>query len=466
MPIENIHSLKSNMYSPLKIIFVFLVLIFPFSRALAQDADETNSVNPATKAIYKTADKNLDDGDFDAAIVGYTKIIALAPLDRYAYNGRGNAFLEKGDYDRAIADFDKNIELKPDDFYAYYARGRAYFKKGDYAKSIADHIKELELEPLRSLGQLERGNALFMTGHSNEAIQDYNRTIAFSDLTAGFYARGLAYLARSKTLSGKDDKAAAIGDMRYYIERVPDDEEARRLLIAAGVNVTELPAPLITESFSEANKKLMLAVFRRISRAEYNEAVWSLTKIIKDNPKSAVAYFYRGYVLEMQASELNYAKINGDYTKAVEIDPKFAAAYLRRGRLAFFNNGEVRGRADIARALALNPSSAEALYYTGLYSKGRTGWTVKSGFFNQAVKINPNFADVYLSRAEGFEVRKEYDKAAADYSSVIKINPNDPRAFEGRARIYCEMEKKELATADEKRFVELGGNIDSPCAEN
>ncbi|MBA2621062.1 MAG: tetratricopeptide repeat protein, partial [Acidobacteria bacterium] len=129
MPIENIHSLKSNVYSPLKIIFVFLVLIFPFSRALAQDADETNSVNPATKAIYKTADKNLDDGDFDPAIAGYTKIIALSPLDPDAYNGRGNAYLGKGDYDRAIADFDKNIELKPDDFYSYLRARQSLFQK-------------------------------------------------------------------------------------------------------------------------------------------------------------------------------------------------------------------------------------------------------------------------------------------------------------------------------------------------
>lgn len=345
-------------------------------------------------------------------------------------------------------------------------RGRAYFKKGDYAKSIADHTRELELEPIRSLGQLERGNALFLTGHPEEAIQDYNRTIAFSDLSAGFYARGLAYLARSKTSLGKDAKVAAIGDLRYYLEGVPDDEQARQLLIGVGVDPIELPTPLITESFSEANQKLMLEVFRRISRAEYNEAVVILSLIIRNTPRSAAAYFYRGYVLEMQASELNYTKINADYTKMIALDPKFVAAYLRRGRLAFFNNGEVRGRAVIARALAFNPRSEEVLYYTGLYAKGKESWAVKSDFFNQALKVNPNFADVYLSRAEGFEFRKEYDKAAADYTAVIKINPNDPRAFEGRARVYCEQEKKELSTADEKRFVELGGKVDSPCAEN
>src|SRR4051812_46240548 len=66
--------------------------------------------NPLIEALFKSAEKNADEGKLDAAIADYNKIIAIAPEDADAFYGRGYIYLRKADYDKAIADFTKTLE--------------------------------------------------------------------------------------------------------------------------------------------------------------------------------------------------------------------------------------------------------------------------------------------------------------------------------------------------------------------
>jgi tetratricopeptide (TPR) repeat protein len=56
-----------------------------------------------------------------------------ARIPRYAraYLNRSLTYSEKGDYDRAIVDYSKIIEINPQDACAHYDRGVAYVKKGE-----------------------------------------------------------------------------------------------------------------------------------------------------------------------------------------------------------------------------------------------------------------------------------------------------------------------------------------------
>ena len=241
----------------------------------------------------------------------------------------------------------------------------------------------------------------------------------------------------------------------------------RLLLTKLGVNPRELPAPLISENIPRPTKQALTAVFENIEQAYYDDAIGGLTKTIKNNPKFGPAYFYRGYILEIQAWERNAEKINADYTKAIELDSTFVEAYLSRARFAFFHHQEVNSRTDIARAIALNPKSARAVYYRSIFTYGQDNRTKELSDLNLALKLNPNFAEAYFTRGLFFElIKKQYDKAISDYSAILKINPNDILAYYQRAKVYCEANKKELAAADERKVVELGGNIDSPCTKN
>ena len=55
---------------------------------------------------------------------------------RIAYNNRGGAYYLKGEYDSAIVDFTKAIELNPNYAIAYNNRGVAYHLKKEYDSAI------------------------------------------------------------------------------------------------------------------------------------------------------------------------------------------------------------------------------------------------------------------------------------------------------------------------------------------
>ncbi len=435
-----------------KILLALLLLTLAAAAAFAQTEKD-----PKVEALFDRAEKLQDSGDFASAVPLYDQIVKLAPEDPDAFNGRGFCYLRLGNLDKAIADFDKVIELKPDDFYTYYTRGRAYFLKGDYERAVEDHTKEIELESVRDIGRLERGLALMKLGRANEARPDFDRVIAFSDLAAGFYARAAVF-------EKKGDKAAAMADLRYYLERVPDDMEARLWWVKLGGFAGGMPGQLIKEKQTPLAQKAFADAFSNLRQAWYYEAAEALTKLIKAEPKNAAAWFYRGWILEMQASELNGKKTIADYTKAIALDPKFTEAYLRRAYRYAFGNAKL-AIPDIAKARLLEPKSAHAAYFAAMAQNRDDKWPKALLLYTEAIKLDPDYADAYIARADGYLEKKLFDKAIADYAAVIKLNPNDYRGYEGRAKAFCLQNKKALAAVDEEKVTALGAEVSSPCEE-
>ena len=63
------------------------------------------------------------------------------------FQRKGIEKLELGNYNGAIIDFSKAIEIDPNDAVTYDYRGVAKAKRGDFSGSIIDYNKSLELDP-------------------------------------------------------------------------------------------------------------------------------------------------------------------------------------------------------------------------------------------------------------------------------------------------------------------------------
>ena len=106
-----------------------------------------------SRAFAETAKKAIQDGfgyvmlgNYDGAIVSFTKAIELDSNSVEAYSNRGAAYIDKGSFDAAILDFNKAIKLDPNLAEAYYNRAIAYFYKRDYNKAWSDVHKAEKLE--------------------------------------------------------------------------------------------------------------------------------------------------------------------------------------------------------------------------------------------------------------------------------------------------------------------------------
>ena len=92
-----------------------------------------------------------NEGDYDNAIIAFTKAIELDPNFALAYGNRSWVYIKLGQYEQAIADCTKAIELNPNLALAYNNRGWAYTELGQYEQAIADYNRAIELDP--SLGK-------------------------------------------------------------------------------------------------------------------------------------------------------------------------------------------------------------------------------------------------------------------------------------------------------------------------
>lgn len=82
-------------------------------------------------------------GDFDLAIIDYTKALDINPNLAKAYDNRGVAYADEGSLPRAIADFTMAIANDPKDADAYNNRGHAYFIKGNLSQAVFDYTRAI-----------------------------------------------------------------------------------------------------------------------------------------------------------------------------------------------------------------------------------------------------------------------------------------------------------------------------------
>ena len=89
--------------------------------------------------------EKFDSGNYQGAIVDYTKAIGIDPQSAAAYYNRGNAKNESKDYQGAIADYTKTIEIDPQFALAYMNRGIKRENQNDLEGACQDWRKAAEL---------------------------------------------------------------------------------------------------------------------------------------------------------------------------------------------------------------------------------------------------------------------------------------------------------------------------------
>jgi len=120
----------------------------------------------------------------DVRIRGCTAVIdnaaETAESHADAYYFRGNAYAAKGDFDKALMDYSKAIGLAPN-YSSYYAsRCWAYAQKGNTAQALQDCDKAVSLNPSNALALSNRGGVHEKKGNVTQAIADYKAALAIT----------------------------------------------------------------------------------------------------------------------------------------------------------------------------------------------------------------------------------------------------------------------------------------------
>ncbi len=130
------------------------------------------------------------------------------------YNERGLAYFDKGDYDKAIIDFTRAVELNRNYADGFYNRGNVYQKQGVYDKAILDYTAAIMINPRYAKAYINRGLVYYLSQAYEKAVFDFKQAIEIAPFeTVAYYNLAAAYYdAKQYDLAVKYcDKAIELG---------------------------------------------------------------------------------------------------------------------------------------------------------------------------------------------------------------------------------------------------------------
>ncbi|MBK9153906.1 MAG: tetratricopeptide repeat protein [Chloracidobacterium sp.] len=229
------------------LIFILIVLA---AGAHAQPP----TVPSLSLSVFKAATDNYEKGNYDLAISGYSKYIAMRPNDPAAWFNRGLARYyraRKGaaelGFREAIADFSQAIKLNPKEAEYWHVRGGVYsfIMPIDFAlsrdRAIADFTQAIRLRPDYAAAYRERGVVYERVNRLNEAMSDLNTAIRLEPNNA------VALYTRAKVHGFRKNYAASRADLQAALRVQP------------GYDAAEIYLKYISEEESKARKQTTVA---------------------------------------------------------------------------------------------------------------------------------------------------------------------------------------------------------------
>lgn len=87
------------------------------------------SLGFSAEMVFLSTEIKFREEKYDSALIGYKKVLKLAPDFAHAYTLSGDAFYHLGNMDSSIYYFKKAISMNPIDYQAYWFMGDAYNEK-------------------------------------------------------------------------------------------------------------------------------------------------------------------------------------------------------------------------------------------------------------------------------------------------------------------------------------------------
>jgi tetratricopeptide (TPR) repeat protein len=118
----------------------------------------------------------LEDGDPQAAIEDFTRVLALSPKYEYAYIDRCRARRALGDLKGAIEDLDRAIAIRPCQEH-FHARGLFLYESADHKEAIESFTQVLRIDRAAAWSYYGRGLARMATSAWDEAESDLTQAL-------------------------------------------------------------------------------------------------------------------------------------------------------------------------------------------------------------------------------------------------------------------------------------------------
>lgn len=185
---------------------------------------------------------------------------------------------------------------------------------------------------------------------------------------------------------------------------------------------------------------------------QYDEAMQSLSKAIREQSNTAQFYNSRGNIYDKLG---DYENAILDYDKAIELNPDYSIAYRNRGRIYKILDNYKKAMSDYDKAIELNPEYSAAFNSRGIIYYEWKDYDRAIANYNKALEFTPNYCAAFNNRGNVYYELGDYEKAMSDYNKAIELNSEYSYAYNNRGLIYEKLGDFEKAVSDYNKAIEL-----------
>lgn len=360
-------------------------------------------------------------GNYQEALIDFTKAIELNPADANIYSLRGDIYLIIEDYTNAYNDYLQAIKLDSNNPQYYRQMALAYAIIG----SIDNVKRNLELAEIKenkfnSL-QNELGLYEFSTGYFQKAIDHFGRFIELNPHLA------IGYQNRGATLYQAGNLKEAIND---FDEAICLDPANADLYQMRAISFMSLPAINEEEKSShllEAQNNLLHALEINPNNVKICQNLAAFY-FLRGNTDAAIEYYEKVLALTPTKDHLHVLK-------------KLSLIYLERCEYE-------KSLMHCEKATQLGFKDGEFYLIQGHCFFETNQFEQAILKYDLAVNAGCDDSNVYFNRAQAYFCLRQFDQALSDVNRVLKANPVYTECYKLRGIIFLSMHKNFEAYSD------------------
>ena len=213
---------------------------------------------------------------------------------------------------------------------------------------------------------------------------------------------------------------------------------------------------ILDDKNKEAEIMLIGKVIEEIESDHLSEALEIINKVLRDYPKSAIAYDLKGMILKKQGK---FQDAMDSFSKAVVIDPGFAISWYNLGRIERSLNNFKKAITYLDRAIKLQPDLTKAYFERALLLKQMGEKEKALNDYNAIIKMKGDtYMEVFFNRGLTKKMLGDYGGALADLNQAIEEFPNNAELHKNRGNLQLLFGLHRKAIDDYTRAILLDEN--------
>ncbi|MGO9272595.1 MAG: tetratricopeptide repeat protein [Terriglobia bacterium] len=394
--------------------------------------DGLRTISTPAVDMYKEFDRVMElanQGQIDAAIVGWKNLLATNPDDARIHNNLGNALTLARRPEEAIPEFEKALQLNPEFLKVYYNLGSALLLAGRSDRAILAFQTGLQYDPESADLHYHLGLALASKNRFDEAAAEFEESLQINPSDA------IAHFALGVALASKGNGDGAITEYREALRLNPQNELTHVNLGVAlkekgdfdGAIAEYREALRLDPNDGMAHHNLGVALGLR---GDWDGEVAEQREALRLNSQNPEAHRDLGLGL---AKKGDFDAAIAEYREALRLNPNDEIAHLTLG-LALVNKDDWDGAIlEEREALRLDPKDETAHVYLGamLGQKGDRNGAIAE--YREALRLNPDNHLAHYHLGVALEGNGDREGALQEYRAAYQLNPQAPpyrRAYE------------------------------------